>query len=262
MSRRSRNVTITSIAFVAFALVAGCSGEDAAASAGATPAASAAASGAALTGENPADLLARAPGATFEAGTARFEMTLDISAQGKKMTTAGSGSYDFAKKLGTITMDGKAMGAPGTVETILAGDTVYTQLPGEPGWFRMDAAEVGGQQDPTKQLEALRVAASDVQVVGTEAVRGAEARHLTFSLDAKKVAESVGTPEVGAAAGMINGPAPADIWIDSEGRVVKFQVRMSMQQAETNTTIEYFDFGDPLSIEVPDPDEVQDVPAN
>jgi hypothetical protein len=261
MPRRRRNVTITSTALVAFALVAGCGAENAAGSAGPAPAASAAA--VAPAGEDAAALLAGAPEATFAAGTARFEMKLDIAAQGQKASSTGSGSYDFAKHIGTMTMDGRAMGMPGTLEMIMEGSTVFMRLPERPGWYRTDSAAgaAASQQDPAKQLEMLRNASSDLRLVGTEQVRGAEARHIAFTLDPKKMMESLPREEANAAASMISGPVPADIWIDSEGRALKLQVRMSMQQGESNTTIEYFDFGTPVTIEVPDPADVQDLPT-
>ena len=60
-------------------------------------------------------------------------------------------------------------------------------------------------------------------------------------------------------------PAPADIWVDSEGHARKFHLQMPTTQngvsVETDVTIEYFDFGAPVTVQIPDPADVQDLPT-
>jgi hypothetical protein len=253
MSRRSRNATIISTGLVAIALVAGCSG-----STGAPAPQAPAASAPASPQDEAAALLERMPEATYGAGSARFEMQINISAQGQRATSTGTGSYDFARNIGELTMEG-FLGVPGQVETITDGNTVYLRPSGQPNWFRAPAGAGPAQVDPAQQLEMLRDAASDLRVVGTEQVRGTETRHITFNFDASQMVQN------SAPGASVTGPVPAEVWIDSDGRARKFHITVPVQQqgtsGESDVTVEYFDFGVPVDVQVPDPATVQELPT-
>ncbi|OLT11009.1 hypothetical protein BJF78_27905 [Pseudonocardia sp. CNS-139] len=87
--------------------------------------------------------------------------------------------------------------------------------------------------------------------------------HIAFTFDPQQMAETLG--QGGEAAEAVTTPVPADIWIDGDGRARKFQLRMPVNQegvaVETDMTIEYFDFGAPVDVQVPDPAQVQDLPT-
>lgn len=260
MSRRSRNATIISTGLVAIALIAGCSG-----STGAPAQPPPAASAPAVSGDQEAvALLEGMPEATYSAGSARFEMQINITTQGQRVTSSGTGSYDFARNIGELTMNG-LLGMPGEVETITDGTTVYIRPSGQPNWFRTPAGAGPTQVDPAQQLEVLRNAASDVQIVGTEQLRGDEVRHITFNVDASELAQANTGGQGDAASALPTAPVPAELWVDSDGRARKFHITVPVQQqgtsVESDVTVEYFDFGAPVDVQVPDPATVQELPT-
>jgi hypothetical protein len=53
---------------------------------------------------------------------------------------------------------------------------------------------------------------------------------------------------------------PIDVWLDDDGRILKEQFRMDMPGGlgRAYVSIEFFDFGEPVTIEAPPADQVTD----
>ncbi|GAA3091133.1 hypothetical protein GCM10010464_63680 [Pseudonocardia yunnanensis] len=246
-----RRAAVVAVAAVAVALVGGCSGS------GATAGSPSPQNAGASTGGDPKALLAEVPAATFAAGSVRFEVTMQVSSGGRDTTTSGTGTFDFARKAGDLTM--AAAGGPAS-EVIMDGGNVYTRPAGESRWLQMNGAAMGGQFDPAQQLDTLQKVSNDVRVVGTEDLRGEQVTHLAYTIDPADLVESSGT--TGPAAEMLRsgGPIPGDLYIDDEGRARKAQTTMSTTVGGTTSTatvaVDYLEFGVPVAAQAPDPSTV------
>lgn len=216
-----------------------------------------------------------------------------------RMTGAGAYDTDAGLASLTMDLSelASAMGESGmggSIETVVDGTVVYIRLPAGAGvegatWMKVDTQTPGGfgqgptpfgaQSDPRALLDFLRGAGADVETVGTEDVRDVPTTHLraTLSVDAIVAqAPDETRDQLEAALGNVSGAGgapsfPVDVWIDGEGLVRR--VRLAMETpvpggtagseaagpVGITVTTDYFAFGEPVTIEVPSPDEVADL---
>ena len=174
----------------------------------------------------------------------------------------------------------------GRMEMVADGDTVYMHfsvfevLTGTSDWLSMSAEDLGtdaeslglgaSASDPTKLLESLRGVHGEPEVVGQEEVGGVATTHYhaTMSLaDALAQVPEDQRAEVEAALDDLaegsDAEIPVDVWIDGDG--LPRRVTMDMGGAMdaiapggggVTMTIEFSDYGEPVDIQVPSPDEV------
>ena len=175
------------------------------------------------------------------------------------------------------------------MEIIQDGLVVYMKYPALPGmpatkpWIKMDLEKMGadagldmgglmqgGTSDPSQMLEFLRGVA-DIDVVGDEEIRGASATHYKGTLDFDKIIEEapaetrkVLEASIDQMSEMVGSPTiPVDVWIDDEGRVVRMKESFELSEGEAdgttmNMTIDFFDFGTPVEIEIPPASQISD----
>jgi hypothetical protein len=234
---------------------------------------------------------AGAPDALLQKETTKFkfEMVLDTSGQqsgGAEVSIKfrGDGAIDFKNQRGRVVMTGlpTAGGIPVVGrETVFAGSQLYMKVESCPTgalggkeWLKVDLTQLTGvnlstnptTSDPTSTLEALR-GAGEVTEVGREMVGGVETTHYKVKVDIDKALDQL-TPERreqlrGTFEQLKSGGASSDVWIDDNQLPRRFRnffesklpvpgvgaFRMTM-------THEYFDYGEPVNIEVPSEDEV------
>jgi hypothetical protein len=163
------------------------------------------------------------------------------------------------------------------------GTTMYVQMPfaallGAPsGWLSMDLAEMGAGPDPLgagaydlrSTLETLRGTTGEPEVVGTEEVRGVETTHYTATVDLAKALEEApesaraALEQLGGSDALDGAELVVDIWIDADGLPRRQTMdmggafgAMGLGTGTATMTIEYFDYGEPVDIEVPAPEDV------
>lgn len=215
-----------------------------------------------------------------------------ITAEGEFDNDAEQGS--MVMDMGAMFEDLGEAGAlpPGadTMEMVIDGDTVYMKSPlfsmfadGDAEWVSVPAGELdadsgfgGGTEDPGAFLEFLQRTGGEVTEVGTEDVRGVETVHVRTDLDLVAMLEDADPEEraeLEEALGSIGSGAdalrtlPAEAWIDGDGYVRKFAMTFDFAEAGVpelgdmtmTMTIELYDFGEPVSISVPDPSEVSSI---
>ncbi|MGH8965005.1 MAG: hypothetical protein ACRDXB_06710, partial [Actinomycetes bacterium] len=256
-------------AVAATALLAGCGGAGEsggwADSGGASAPVGADAPPSERTAQSPLDVVRAVPDAMKAAGTSRFEQTATLSANRPGAELAGetsvTGSYDFARRIG----DGHSVtqGAAGTShvmarDLVFTSDSAYNRTPGETRW-RKTSRELG-VSDPTRILEMLD-AVTDARAGDTVRVRDVEVQQYTLTID--PMLDTGATAGAGAPA----RPDPttgtvsmtAQMYVDTDGRVRRLDVstEISSPQADTGLTsdirIDFFDFGVPVTTQVPDP---------
>lgn len=213
------------------------------------------------------------------------------------LTMDAEGSYDFANRRGEMSMtmelpaEAGPMGGTQNIEMVFEDLVIYmkyplmTQMaPGTKPWIKMDLEEVGeqagmdfgsmmqsGTSDPSQMLEWLRGVSGDVQVVGEEDVRGAPATHYKGNIDFNKVAdqapaelrEQMKTSIDAMTEAVGTSTLPFEVWIDEQGRAVRMVQSFDFEQGATagasmSMTIDIFDFGTDVDIEIPPASETTD----
>jgi len=178
----------------------------------------------------------------------------------------------------------------GDVDVVYAENIVYMKAPAFSAvaptlkpWLKIDLAKtcgaagleqlqnLGGGNDPTQTLKLLDAAGS-VTVAGKEDVRGAATTHYSTTIDLNKATANLGDQQKQQIEALKKQTGattmPMDVWIDDVGRARRVQTKIasaSTAPAATatsfTTTIEYFDFGSTVSVDVPPNDQVSDLGA-
>ncbi len=240
------------------------------------------------TGEEAITALRSAPAAAAEAGTASFETTMEVSLEGETFEVVGTGAYDADNQRMTMEMDlGSALGGLGAagegapdepMQMVVDGSTVYLRAPlfellgGEDTWLSLSAEDLGGtasdlglgsgSYDPSKILDSLRGVTGEPEAVGTESVRGVETTRYTADLDLAEAVDAAPEDQremIEAQLDQLGETSiSVDVWVDDDGLVRRMQLDMGGMLGGTATlTIELFDYGQPVDIEVPSPDDVR-----
>jgi len=210
-----------------------------------------------------------------DARSVSFEMHLALSGggAGASFETEANGVYDFEKSQMQMTMDvlGQEMAA------VMDDGVIYTKMPflGE-GWMKQDLDELNGgnpleigSQDPTQVLTWLKAAGDDVEEVGTDEIRGEEATHYRAALNLEDALDELDGEQREAlerALELLGDDAmEVDIWINHEGLPVRVRYEMvfadsgikALDDATIKFSLEFFDWGKPIRIELPDPKDVR-----
>lgn len=220
--------------------------------------------------------------ATTRAGTARGSLT--VTHGDSTITATGVGDLDTGAGRAEIDLvePGRADGVHVTV--IRTADAIFARLPvganplsATAEWVSVDAAtltrlaqmaagDLGAQVtgSPVDAMAYLKAVSGEVQVVGPDDVRGEPTTHYRSAIDVQKVAAQL-PPQLqghtGAASGHVGSSIPADLWLDSEGRLRKLVLTTEAAAGRTPTTltIVLWDFGAPLDATPPPADQVVDV---
>ena len=221
-----------------------------------------------------------------------FELTLGPlpvaggGANGEAAITM-TGAADPASKRTTATVDMSAvlpagLGLSPTVTVVSDGDVAYIQMPSAPGaaprWQKVDTTALtqgatGGlpsSTNPLDSFEQLRSVDAEIEDLGEEEVRGTTTTHFRTRIDLQKVLEAMpeerrpaaGSPTAELFASMED--VPVDVWLDDEDRPRRQRMTFSVPADATGARpamemtmqIETFDFGKPVSIELPPADQV------
>lgn len=222
-------------------------------------------------------------GKEAEQGLAMLGGSLDMS---------GHVEMDMDSGLQSMVMEVPMLGE---MEMIQDGETVYMKTPaglgmGSKPWMSFDAGSeaasgltgsMGGQSDPTAMLESLRGVSSGVEEVGTETIDGVETTHYAATIDLEKamsMAPADQQAEMQASLGDLGiKEMPVDVWVDGDGLVRRMEIRMEMgkiaesaaggdptaaqmfKDATMVMTMDLYDYGVPVNIQVPPASQVQDV---
>jgi hypothetical protein len=179
------------------------------------------------------------------------------------------------------------------IEVVQDGEIGYVrfpafdeQLPEGKSWIRAEKGEKAGgfeleefeqfaQTDPRDLLESLKAVTSEVELVGTESLRGTEVTHYRAVIvpeelaakapkDQREQTESL-VDEITSQSGV--GEIPVDVWIDGTGLVRKLSMTASAtdpgtsQSSDVSISFEIWDYDEPVAIELPPASEVVDASA-
>jgi hypothetical protein len=162
------------------------------------------------------------------------------------------------------------------------------KLPGRKEWVRLDLEKAASLQgldlaqlqgfaegsDPRQMLDFLRAVSSEVTRVGTEDVRGVETTHYFAVVDfqkaladlAKKSGQSSLLTQLGGFASSLQN-VPLDVWVDADNLVRRMNMDLSFAvpgqsgEAKVSMAMEIFDYGQPVTVDVPPASDTVDFSA-
>jgi hypothetical protein len=168
-------------------------------------------------------------------------------------------------------------------EIYLGGPLLEKELPGKKKWIKIDIREVTrklgleellqlNQNNPRKTLDYLRAAGS-VEEIGTENVRGVPTTHYKAVVDLSRYAEALppekrteAQADIRRAKELFGGTdrISFEVWVDEKKLVRRIKDSYSFPangqgRVRIQETLEFFDFGIPVSLEAPPKSQVADV---
>jgi hypothetical protein len=130
--------------------------------------------------------------------------------------------------------------------------------------------------DPSKQMGFLAGVTGTVTTVGKEQVRGTSTTHYKFTSDLSQALQSLPADQRAAVQEIFTQmgvtTVPAEAWIDDQGLLRRMHMTMTFSPAAPPSagtapavlpksgefTFEFYDYGAPVTINVPDPSQVND----
>lgn len=209
--------------------------------------------------------LAFVTAATEEAGSARVELTVEMTLDGRAATTRATGELDFGRIRSHLVV--KDLTGSGRIEMISIGDRMFQRrLDGPDGgsskWIAADVpgggTAFGAGASPADFLANLESTAKDVTKVGEEELDGVPVTRYQAVIDPAAPDSSFrrlsGQSEIEV--------DPMDVWVDELGRLRKLTFASTIDggfgETEMQMTMELSDFGIPVDIVAPDPEDVTD----
>jgi hypothetical protein len=244
------------------------------------------------------DPVAHAAGKTVDSQSARVAFSATMNAEGVgAMSFDGTGAYDGRSRSGWMDMKLNMPllleqgGRSPRMQMIFDGSDGFVMymrsslfsaaLPGGKSWVKMDLAKLAGkegvdleglmnanQASPEQSLRML-MASSDSHVINYDRVRGVLTTHYGLNVDLRRLAKQ--DEEVRKSLDTLidltgADSFPAEAWIDSQGRVRKLKVTMSMgaklgQQFSMTIVEELYAFGTKVKVQLPPASQVADFSA-
>jgi len=241
---------------------------------------------------------------TAAAQTARIDLQMKMSGDsmgsfdvtGEGVTDFGSGNTDM-----TMRFDGPiGMGMGDGFEIRGVDGTVYMRMPAalqiplteDKPWIAVDVPSgsnsvsspfaLGSQTDPTKALAYLEKVSDDVREVGSDQIRGVDTTHYAATIDLGRAIDATNKElpaglddNMDELAGLF-GNIPADVWIDTAGRLRRVNLRLDLSDmfrgldpngstgadhVVITETLDLYDFGVPVNVVAPPADQVAHLPS-
>jgi hypothetical protein len=228
---------------------------------------------------------------TTAAGSARIATATQVGVGQESLPITATGVIGFAGQTADLTET--LPGNQGTGETRFVNGILYERLPGTlvsrlsggKPWISLNVTTLSGQggnlqpliadapTDPSTVLGFLRGAGDQVNTVGPETVDGTPTTHYTILINLDKAAAGQNAQTQNAVhvleQQLGTHTLPAQVWLDSEGRLRKIAMRETMTGTTPTTTpagkisfdftATLSDFGVPADITAPPADQTTDV---
>lgn len=242
--------------------------------------------------EEALDRVVEAAEATADAGTVRFEITIETSdtpGQDGVQPLSAEGEEDFDAQQRAITFDGGG----GELRALIDGTDVYVEVPGteDDTWARVEldslvAGDVGFGgpaglpfRSAADNLQALQHAIVGAAEGDEEDVQDETATRFDLTVDLAKAAEQAAEAnETWEALAQQSGITELDmqVWVDDSDLIRRVAYSLDLSQAEIDAategadveaepqgvvtvTVDYFDFGADVEIELPAEDNIVDI---
>jgi hypothetical protein len=238
------------------------------------------------------DPVASAADRTLDKQTAHFDLSVEVKEPqtGRAVTFTGHGAFDDSQQAVGMTFDFPDLGtdAPDSMELRLLFPVMYMhfnglpageQLPNGKNWVKIDLQRqlrklgvnlqqlaMSGNQSPTDALAQLR-GSKHAKKLGTETIDGVETTHYRVKVDLNEALARATPKERKAVQRLLrtakeNGFDAAgtsvDVWVGDDGLVRRLSEKLGRVGKFTMT---FSDYGEPVQIEAPPPDETVDFSA-
>jgi hypothetical protein len=212
------------------------------------------------------------------AQSADMSMSIDVSILGMHENVSANGAFDFAHKLGTMTMTIPVNGTPYTEQEILDGSTVYIHVgglsngltPTKP-WVsastsQMNSSSSGlGTLDPTSMLQQLQSAGGTVTSLGPTTYDGTSVTEYTATLPSSAIMGGIGKLPTSLRQGVSGLNLPdmhMNIYVTPDNllkalAVPSYSVSVAGQTMSMTMTMVLSNYGTPVNVTPPPPDQVQ-----
>jgi hypothetical protein len=233
------------------------------------------------------ELTVEASGLAALAGTGSDTLTLTTTGAYDADQGLFSASIDTSQVLGWLGDGGVLDGVGPTIDAVVAGNDVYLDVSPLASllgaeWVKVGLPDLAGEGglpsvvDPGGVLDALEGAGADMDEAGRETVRGVETTRYTGSIDLQDAYDAIPADERDSLEQALGGlldsvtlpDLPTDVWVDDEGLVRRVEISvdsgaLGIDGLETvgavSVSVEFFDIGEDVNIEVPGDDEVVSV---
>ena len=217
----------------------------------------------------------RSAGTTsLKVGTAEVSTSVAMTADGKTDQFSGTGAFDFADQLGSITLTvPQDVSAHSTLDEVVTPTTLYMR-PSESTskWVEVDSAKLAdgdlisaGYTSPILAFAMLRGAGASggkVGYVGQDTVYNVPVAHYTGTLDLAAAAAAAPAPENAAlaAAGrsFTEKSVPFDVYLDAKGQVLRFVAHFQFPAPAPEkglvtivSSTDLYDLGKPVTVAAP-----------
>jgi len=222
----------------------------------------------------------RSAGTTsLKVGTAEVATSVAMTADGKTDQFSGTGAFDFADQLGSITLTvPQDVSAHSTLNEVVTPTTLYMRPSGSSSkWVEVDSARLAdgdlisaGYTSPILAFAMLRGAGASggtVNYVGQDTVYDVPVAHYTGTLDLAAAAAAAPAPENAAlaAAGrsFTEKSVPFDVYLDAKGQVLRFVAHFQFPAPAPEkglvtivSSTDLYDLGKPVTVAAPAADDV------
>jgi hypothetical protein len=242
------------------------------------------------------DPVAEAATRTSDVSTLRFtvNMKVQMPTAGTPVSLTATGAIDSAAQRLELSMDlskvavlSGEQGALGRMTIVEDGLVMYMSggglsrvLPGGKTWLRVDLSRAasslgldlssltGGQTDPRTSLAQLREAGNVVEI-GPRTVKGVATTRYSVLIDLRQGLDKLDGASREAMEQLVDRLessggryVPGDAWIDADGYLRRFRMAIPNYLGTGTSfamTMDLYDFGDQVSIDVPQDWQVADV---
>jgi hypothetical protein len=220
--------------------------------------------------------------------SARVSMVITTSFAGRSFDLTGGGAEDFANHASSFSFDLGSMlrslgsvpsGVPTSFDFVFKGTFAYLKAP--PGsniaqgktWLKIDTKQLVGasggssfSSDPTKFFDALKGVSGTVTKTGTETVHGENTTIYSASIDINRALSQAAPDQRDALRAQLKqfGTAtiPVKVWLGDDNLIRRESFEVSVAGGSAKTTIEFYDYGKPVTVSIPSESETLTVSAS
>ena len=212
--------------------------------------------------------------ASMKIGTADVSTSVAMTTGGRTDQFSGTGAFDFAKQLGSITLTVPPdVSTHSTLSEVVTPTTLYMRPAGSGGkWVQVDSSKLAdgdlisaGYTSPIlafAMLSGAGASGGSVSYVGQDTVYNVPVAHYAGTLNLAAAASAAPAPENAAlaAAGrsFTKQAVPFDVYLDAQGRVLRFVAHFEFPApapAKGLVTIvsstDLYDLGKPVTVAAP-----------
>jgi outer membrane lipoprotein-sorting protein len=212
------------------------------------------------------------------AQSADMSMSIDMTVLGMHENVSANGAFDFAHKLGTMTMTIPVNGTKYSEQEILDGSTVYVNVgglsnglaPAKP-WVSVDASQLGNSSgafntlDPTSMLQQLQKSGGTVTSLGPTNYDGTSVTEYTATLPASAMMGEIGKLPASMQQGMSGMNLPdmhMNIYVTQDNllkalSVPSYSVSYAGQTLSMAMSMVLSNFGTAVDVTPPPADQVE-----